>query len=46
MMRYGLRLYLAALLAYLAWRTNLLMVNAYLGNSAAGEFSMRSRSPT
>lgn len=40
MVRYGFRLYLAALLAYLAWRTNVLLVNSYLGSSAAGQFSI------
>jgi O-antigen/teichoic acid export membrane protein len=40
MLRYGFRLYLAALLAYVVWRTNLLLVNSYLGSSAAGEFSI------
>jgi O-antigen/teichoic acid export membrane protein len=40
MLRYGIRLYLAALLAYLVWRFNLLLVNSYLGGAAAGEFSI------
>lgn len=40
MLRYGFRLYLAALLAYVVWRTNLLLVNTYLGSSAAGRFSI------
>jgi O-antigen/teichoic acid export membrane protein len=40
MLRYGFRLYVAALLAYLMWRTNLLLVNSYLGSSEAGKFSI------
>jgi len=40
MLRYGSRLYVAALLAYLIWRTNLLLVNSYLGSSEAGKFSI------
>jgi O-antigen/teichoic acid export membrane protein len=40
MMRYGARLYLAALLAYLVTRVNLLLVNAFLGSSEAGLFSI------
>jgi O-antigen/teichoic acid export membrane protein len=40
MLRYGFRIYLAALLAYLVWRTNLLLVNSYLGSSTAGKFSI------
>jgi O-antigen/teichoic acid export membrane protein len=40
MFRYGVRLYLAALLAYLVVRGNLILVNAFLGGSAAGQFSV------
>jgi O-antigen/teichoic acid export membrane protein len=40
MLRYGFRIYVAALLAYIVWRTNVLVVNAYLGSSAAGMFSI------
>jgi O-antigen/teichoic acid export membrane protein len=40
MLRYGGRIYLAALLAYLVGRVNLLLVNSYLGGFAAGEFSI------
>lgn len=40
MMKYGTRVYLATLLAYLVGRVNLFLVNAYLGNSAAGEFAV------
>jgi O-antigen/teichoic acid export membrane protein len=40
MMRYGFRLYLAALLAFFIWRTNLLFVNSHLGSAAAGRFSI------
>ena len=40
MLRYGARIYLATLLAYLVGRVNLLLVNSYLGNVAAGEYSI------
>jgi O-antigen/teichoic acid export membrane protein len=40
MLRYGTRIYLATLLAYLVGRVNLLLVNSYLGNVAAGEYSI------
>src|SRR5262249_49907280 len=40
MLGYGMRLYLAALLAYLIGRGNLLLVNAYLGSSDAGQFAV------
>jgi O-antigen/teichoic acid export membrane protein len=40
MLRYGSRLYVAALLAYLVGRVNLLLVNSYLGGAAAGKFSI------
>jgi O-antigen/teichoic acid export membrane protein len=40
MLRYGTRIYLAALLAYLVGRVNLLLVNSYLGSAAAGQFSI------
>jgi O-antigen/teichoic acid export membrane protein len=40
MLRYGLRIYLATVFAYLVGRVNLLFVNSYLGSSAAGEYSI------
>jgi enterobacterial common antigen flippase len=40
MLRYGVRLYIAALLAYVVVRANLILVNSYLGGVAAGEFSI------
>jgi len=40
MLRYGFRIYLAALFAYLVWRMNLLLVNSYRGSAAAGNFSI------
>ena len=40
MLRYGGRIYLATLLAYLVGRVNLLLVNSYLGGVAAGEYSI------
>jgi O-antigen/teichoic acid export membrane protein len=40
MLRYGFRLYLAALLTYLVWRLNLLLINSYRGSAAAGNFSI------
>ena len=40
MLRYGFRVYLAALMAYLIWRANLLLVNSYLGSSEAGQLSI------
>ena len=40
MLRYGGRIYLATLLAYLVGRANLLLVNSYLGGVAAGEYSI------
>jgi O-antigen/teichoic acid export membrane protein len=40
MLKYGLRLYLASLLAYLVVRANVILVNSYLGGVAAGEFSI------
>lgn len=40
MLRYGTRIYLATLLAYLVGRVNLLLVNSYLGGVAAGEYSI------
>ena len=40
MLRYGFRIYLATLLAYAVGRVNLLLVNAYLGSSAAGQYSV------
>ena len=40
MLRYGGRIYVAALLAYLVGRVNLLLVNSYRGGVAAGEFSI------
>jgi len=40
MLRYGSRIYLAALLAYLVWRLNLLLVNSYRGSAAAGQFAI------
>lgn len=40
MLRYGGRLYLAALMAYLVARANLLLVNAYLGGATAGQFAV------
>jgi O-antigen/teichoic acid export membrane protein len=39
MLRYGVRIYLAALFAYMVGRVNLLLVNSYLGGVAAGEYS-------
>ena len=38
MLRYGGRIYLATLLAYLVGRANLLLVNSYLGGVAAQPF--------
>jgi antigen flippase len=40
MLRYGLRIYLATVFAYLVGRVNLLFVNSYLVSSAAGEYSI------
>ncbi len=40
MLRYGTRIYLAGLFAYLVGRVNLLVVNSYLGGVAAGEYSI------
>ena len=40
MLRYGGRIYLAALFAYLVGRVNLLLLNSYLGGVAAGEYSI------
>ena len=40
MLRYGARIYVAALLAYVVWRANVLLVNAYLGNYEAGQFAI------
>ncbi len=40
MLRYGGRVYLATLLAYLVGRVNLLLVNSYLGGVAAGDYSV------
>jgi stage V sporulation protein B len=40
MLQYGARIYLAALLAYLVERANLLLVNAFHGNFEAGQFSI------
>lgn len=40
MLKYGFRVYLATLLAYLVGRVNLLLVNSYLGTDAAGEYSI------
>jgi O-antigen/teichoic acid export membrane protein len=40
MLHYGVRLYIAALLAYVVVRANLIFVNSYLGGVAAGEFSI------
>lgn len=40
MLRYGARVYIATLLAYLVGRVNLLLVNSYLGGVAAGEYSI------
>jgi O-antigen/teichoic acid export membrane protein len=40
MLGYGMRLYLAGLLAYLIARGNLLLVNAYLGSADAGQFAV------
>ena len=40
MLRYGGRVYIATLLAYLVGRVNLLLVNSYLGGVAAGEYSI------
>lgn len=40
MLRYGVRIYLATVLAYLVGRVNLLLVNSYLGSVAAGEYSI------
>lgn len=40
MLRYGFRIYLAALFTYLVWRLNLLLVNSYRGSAAAGNFSI------
>jgi O-antigen/teichoic acid export membrane protein len=40
MLRYGFRIYLATLLAYAVGRVNLLLVNVYLGSSAAGQYSV------
>jgi O-antigen/teichoic acid export membrane protein len=40
MLRYGVRIYLATVFAYLVGRVNLLFVNSYLGSSAAGEYSI------
>jgi O-antigen/teichoic acid export membrane protein len=40
MLRYGGRIYLATLFAYMVWRVNLLFVNAELGGAAAGQYSI------
>lgn len=40
MMRYGLRAYAAALLAYITARIGLLAVNSYLGEASAGQYSV------
>jgi stage V sporulation protein B len=40
MFRYGFRIYITAVLAYAVGRINLLLVNSYLGTSAAGQYSI------
>lgn len=40
MTRYGLRVYITTLLAYAVGRVNLILVNTYLGSSAAGQYSI------
>jgi O-antigen/teichoic acid export membrane protein len=40
MLRYGFRVYVATLIAYLVGRINLIFVNSYLGSSAAGRYSI------
>ena len=40
MLRYGFRIYVAALLAFLVIRVDLLLVNAYLGTAQAGLYSV------
>lgn len=40
MLKYGFRIYVASVVAYLVFRSNLLLVNAYLGNAEAGLFSV------
>jgi O-antigen/teichoic acid export membrane protein len=40
MMRYAFRIYLTTLIAYAVGRINLILVNSYLGSSAAGQYSV------
>ena len=40
MMRYGFRIYVATLIAFMVGRINLILVNAYHGTSAAGLFAV------
>jgi O-antigen/teichoic acid export membrane protein len=40
MLKYGFRVYVASVIAFLVFRANLLLVNGYLGNSEAGLFSV------
>ncbi len=40
MLSYGFRIYVATLIAYMVGRTNLLLVNSYLGNAEAGLYSV------
>ena len=40
MMRYGFRIYVATLIAFMLGRVNLILVNDYIGNSAAGLFAV------
>lgn len=40
MLAYGFRIYVATLIAYMVGRTNLLLVNSYLGTSEAGLYSV------
>jgi O-antigen/teichoic acid export membrane protein len=40
MLKYGFRVYVASVVAFLVFRVNLLLVNSYLGNSDAGLFSV------
>jgi O-antigen/teichoic acid export membrane protein len=40
MLSYGFRVYMATLIAYMVGRTNLLLVNSYLGTSEAGLYSV------
>jgi O-antigen/teichoic acid export membrane protein len=39
-LRYGFRVYAATMLAYAVGRVNLILVNSYLGASAAGQYSI------